>query len=107
MDALMNTTHGVGGKPVRISTREIAETTEKLHKHVLRDTRTMLVGLYGTEGQSFEAMMKDGPNLGHVGVEVVMAGRGEYVAEILLDREHAMTLVTGYDYLRIGLKHMD
>lgn len=97
MDALMNTMPGGGGKPVRISTRQVAETTEKLHKHVLRDTRQMLVGLYGAEGQTFEAMMKDGPDLDHVGVGVVMAGRGEYVAEILLDREHAMTLVTGYD----------
>jgi len=97
MDALMNTTPGGGGKPVRISTRQIAETTEKQHKHVLRDARHMLVDLYGVDGQTFEAMLRDGPNLDHVGIEVVMAGRGAYVAEILLDREHAMTLVTGYD----------
>lgn len=97
MDGLMNTTPPVGGKGVRISTRQIAVTTGKQHKHVLRDVRQMLVGLYGQENQAFENLIKDGPNLDHVNVEVMMDSRSEYVAEIILDREHAMTLVTGYD----------
>ncbi|WP_180350095.1 Rha family transcriptional regulator [Ochrobactrum sp. CGA5] len=88
-----------------MSTKQIAEVTGKLHKHVLRDTRKMLVDLYAREGETFEEFIADdanlrhghGPNLDHQGFQIVMDGRGEYVAEIILDREHAMTLATGYD----------
>ncbi len=97
MDALMNTTPGGGGKPVRISTKEIAALTEKGHNTVLRDTRAMLLGLYADEKTSFEALIGHGTNLYHDGWEVVPDAARDRIAEILLDREHAMTLVTGYD----------
>ncbi len=93
------------GNAVRLSTKEIAEVTGKLHKSVLRDTRKMIVDLYGEEGQTFDEFIAngsvlshaDGTNLYHQGFQIVMDGRGEYVAEIILDREHAMTLASGYD----------
>ena len=86
------------GQPsLLISTKVIAETTGKMHKHVLRDVRQMLLGLYGLEGQNFETMIADGPTLDHGGFQVAMDGRGEYAAEIILDRDHALTLVSGYD----------
>lgn len=86
-----------GRRVLVISTKTIAEVTEKQHKHVLRDVKKMLVDLYGADGQTFEAMLADGPNLDHVGFQVIMDGRSEYVAEIILDRDHALTLVSGYD----------
>jgi hypothetical protein len=80
-----------------ISTEEIATVTKKQHKHVLRDARRMLVGLYGKPGQTFDEMIAaDGPELDHPGIRVDKDDR-DYVALITLDREHAMTLVTGYD----------
>jgi len=86
-----------GGDGPIISSKTIAEATDKEHKTVLRDVKKMLIGLYGVKGQAFEDFMKDGTDLYHKGFQVVSDGRSEYVAEIILDREHAMTLVTGYD----------
>lgn len=96
MDALVNTTPNGGGKPVRMSTKAIAEVTEKLHKNVLRDVREMLLGLYDVEDRTFEQFIQDGSDLSHDGFDVIKDGRG-YIAEVLLDREHTMTLITGYD----------
>jgi phage antirepressor YoqD-like protein len=107
MNSLISTTPPGGGKPVMMSTRRIAELTDKQHKHVLRDTREMLIGLYGVEGQTFEDLIKDGPVLDHLnsgddpkrddlGFQIARDSRG-YIEEIMLDHEHAMTLVTGYD----------
>lgn len=116
MDALMNTTPGGGGKPVRISTKEIAFLTDKEHKTVLRDTRSMLVELYCADlvgdfapagvtrraetirSKADEILIKQygpGTNWYHLGFEIIRSGNA--TVEILLDREHAMTLVTGYD----------
>lgn len=86
----------IGNGPT-ITSKEIAAVTEKEHKHVLRDIRTMLVGLYGQPDQTFaDLLLQDGPKLGHEGIQVLTDHRG-YVEEIILDREHAMTLATGYD----------
>jgi phage regulator Rha-like protein len=79
--------HVVGGSTVpTITSREIAVATDKEHKTVLRDIRNMLESLYG----------EDGTDLYHPGVAVERDARN-YIAVITLDREHAMTLATGYD----------
>lgn len=113
MDALIDTMPGGGGKPVRISTKEIARLTEKGHNTVLRDTRSMLVELYCADlisdqgasrrsetirSKADEILIKrygPGTNWYDLGFEIVRSGNA--TVEILLDREHAMTLVTGYD----------
>lgn len=71
-----------GETPATMSSREIAELTGKEHKHVIRDIRAMLEAL------------KDGPDLGHV--RETKDTRG-YTAEIHLDRDLTLTLVSGYD----------
>lgn len=78
----------IGNTPITITSREIAAATDKEHSHVLRDIRAMLKGLYGPEG--------DGPDLDHPGVTIERDARG-YTSLVTLDREHAMTLATGYD----------
>lgn len=71
-----------------MSSREIAELTEKQHPHVLRDIRTMLTQLYegnpemdGTDSKGFFVERRE--------------DNGQTKA-IHLDREHAECLVTGY-----------
>ena len=74
-----------------MSSREIADLTGKQHKHVVRDIKNMLDELH-----------KGGPNLDHKqiqGVIVEKDNRG-YISLIRLDREHSLTLVTGYDVKR-------
>jgi hypothetical protein len=78
------------GNGRRISSKDIAEATGKEHKTVLRDIRNMLSGLYGDPEND------DGTELYHPGLAVERDGRG-YISLIWLDREHAMTLATGYD----------
>lgn len=67
----------------KMSTREIAELTEKEHKHVMRDVR-MLIDQRAINGS------KIGP------VEYTDA-KGEKRPEYLLDFHATMTLVTGYN----------
>lgn len=78
-----------GNVPIAITSREIAVATDKEHKTVLRDIRNMLKGLYGEDPG-------DGTDLYHPGVAIDRDTRN-YIAVITLDREHAMTLATGYD----------
>lgn len=77
--------------PTRMTSREIAELTGKQHKHVIRDVKSMASGLYQIDA--------DGPDLDHVdskGIFVDRDARG-YVATISLDKDHTLTLLTGYD----------
>lgn len=73
-----------------MTSREIAELTGKRHDHVMRDTRNMLLELYGAEGvPKFGDTLTDPQN-------------GQQYAVFKLDHEHTMTLVTGYS---IKLRH--
>ena len=65
-----------------MSSKEIAELTGKRHDHVLRDIRNMVQEL-------------DSPKLGDEQYQEVKDNRG-YTAEILLDKELSITLVSGY-----------
>ncbi|MEZ2746330.1 phage antirepressor KilAC domain-containing protein [Halopseudomonas bauzanensis] len=73
--------------PLTMSSREIAHLTDKQHKHVIRDIRTMLAELE-----------EDGPILGH---HETKDARG-YTAAYHLNRELTETLITGYS---IPLRH--
>lgn len=85
-----------GDGPQTMSTQEIADLTGKTLKNVIRDVKRMAKGLYG-----------DGSILIHVdappipGITVERDGRG-YVTQVHLDRDHTMTMVTGYD---VALRH--
>ncbi|RYF49333.1 MAG: phage regulatory protein/antirepressor Ant [Cytophagaceae bacterium] len=68
-----------------MSSRELAELTEKDHKHVIRDIRTMLCELF-----------KDGPDLGHVREDRDARG---YTSMFYLNRELIDTLLTGYSVI--------
>lgn len=113
-----------------MSSLEIAELTGKEHKHVTRDIRTMLVGLYGDEyvaqiipehrrnRQSefvrenadliLSAICGDGPNGNHQDQRGFAWERDErgYVSKFILDKSHSMTLVSGY-VLKLRKKIMD
>lgn len=67
---------------VTMSSIEIANLTEKDHKHVIRDIRVML-----------DELCADGPNLGHLREDKDARG---YTAMFHLDRELTDTLLTGY-----------
>lgn len=95
-----------------MSSQEISRLTDKRHDHVLRDTRAMLIGLYGDSEVSaglpdkdmFEVFCErmgwgiDSPKLGDhriQGITVSRDNRG-YISEIGLDYNHCMTLISGY-----------
>lgn len=80
MDALINTTPGGGGKPV-MSSREIAELTDKEHKNVKRDIEKMLIEL-GEDTLKFERIYRDSMN--------------REQTEYLLDRDLTENLLLGY-----------
>lgn len=86
------------GNALTMTSLEMAGLAEKRHDHVLRDIKKMLVDLYGVRGQSFEQMVGDSPNLGDQAKSIAwdIDARG-YVSCFRLDKEHAITLVAGYD----------
>lgn len=72
-----------------MNSKEIAELTGKLHKHVLRDVRNMLDTVH-SEG---------GPNLGYQSIQGVTLTVCEFTGRtsiIGLDRRHTDCLLTGY-----------
>lgn len=74
-----------------MSSKEIAVLTGKRHDHILRDIRSMLSQVYDLE---------DNPTLGNneiAGVSVFHDQQTKRVSEISLDKEHTLTLLTGYD----------
>lgn len=75
------------GKPLTMSSREIAELTGKQHRNVVRDIRAMLDELE-RDVLTFERIYLDGMN--------------RQQTEYLLDRELTETLITGYS---IKLRH--
>lgn len=107
--------------PTKMDTKEIASVAGKEHKHVLRETRVMLVTLFGgnyvdrtipadkasQRGQYirdsvdalFKAIFEDGPDLHHQknqGFTLHWDGRG-YLSVVELNRNLTLTLVSGYD----------
>lgn len=76
-----------GGDAVTMSSREIAELTEKRHDHVKRDIENMLAEL-----------KKDIPSFGGIYLDSMNREQVEYH----LDRELTETLITGYS---IPLRH--
>lgn len=107
--------------PASMNTKEIAKLTGKNHGHVLRDTRVMLVTLFGgshvdcvipaskanqraqyiwdNADALFRAIFVDGVVLDHQknqGFTLHWDSRG-YLARVDLDRNLTLTLVSGYD----------
>lgn len=73
-----------GQGPITMSSREIAELCEKLHKHVLRDIEAMLAQI-------------NQPNCGPVDFEAqYQDAKGEWRKEYRLPRDLTVTLITGY-----------
>lgn len=99
----MNTSITVLNSQVKtMSSREIAEITEKQHPHVCRDIRKMLVQIYGGEeaGYAPEKILKNqrNPYL-DAAISVTEYGinsNGSPLFEYLLDKTHTYTLVAGY-----------
>jgi len=86
-----------------MTSREIAELTSKQHAHVMRDIRSMLAQLRGGKPEDYapEKILKtqENPILDH---GVMIAGWGSNAAgqplyEYRLDKDHTLTLLTGYD----------
>lgn len=113
----------INAMPESMNTKEIAKATGKVHGHVLRDTRVMLVTLYGgthvdrvipadkvsQRGQFiwdnadmlFRAVFVDGAVLDHQqnqGFTLHWDSRG-YLSSVALNRSLTMTLASGYDII--------
>jgi hypothetical protein len=103
-----------------MTSREIAELTEREHKNVIRDIRTMLIELHGQDlipeqyrnrhseyirqhsseiADALFARFADGSKLSHYENQPFTFERDSrgYVSLISLDKDHTLTLLTGYD----------
>ncbi|MCK8586613.1 Rha family transcriptional regulator, partial [Yersinia ruckeri] len=81
-----------------MSSKEIAELTNKRRADVHSDIKNMLHQLYEVDGGNLHHVKNQIVKL-HSGVSVSFDNRG-YIAEYLLDYEHSECLVTGYDAKR-------
>lgn len=81
----------VSTNPVSMTSREIAELTGKRHDNVLRDIRAMLSQAYDLQDSS----TLRNPEIS--GVSVFQDPQTKRVSEIHLDKDHTLTLLTGYD----------
>lgn len=73
-----------------MTSTEISELTAKAHSNVLRDIRAMLVQVHD---------LKDDSDLNHQSIQGVVIERDarNYISQIRLDKDHTLTLLTGYD----------
>ncbi len=85
---------------VTMSSREIAELTNKQVKHIHVDIWNMTEQLYGIkkDGRKFDHYKNHKVTLSS-GISVIIDSRG-YVSEFNLDRYHTEVLITGYDLKR-------
>ena len=81
MNTLSVLTQNTGNEPLTMSSREIAELTEKQHAHVIRDIRSMIEAL------------GDDPDLDHLKKHEDSRG---YTSEIDLPKGLTLTLIAGY-----------
>jgi phage antirepressor YoqD-like protein len=84
--------HLITSNNLTMSSREIADVTEKNHSHVLRDIRTMLCELYP------DLMTKENPKLDLLeskGISVVFSENG-FFSTINLPKRETLILVSGY-----------
>ncbi len=83
-----------------MSSREIAELTDKRHDNVIRDIREILKAVYSIEfDSSFLRNHRNQQVMFTAGITVVIDERG-FISEILLDRRNTEILITGYDVKR-------
>ncbi|MBB3808763.1 Rha family transcriptional regulator [Pseudochelatococcus contaminans] len=80
---------GAGAGPLTMSSREIAELTEKRHDNVVRDIRALLDAV-------LPGWAKDSSVLRDQGISITYDNRG-YISEIRLPKDLTITLVAGYD----------
>jgi phage regulator Rha-like protein len=92
------------GTGVSMSSREIAELTGKRHDHVLRDIRSLLSSsLYEGNQEDYtpEKLLvnQQPPNLGSAvsAIQYGVNNANQPVYEYTLDKDHTLTLLTGYD----------
>ncbi|MBK1641321.1 hypothetical protein CKO12_05420 [Chromatium okenii] len=74
-----------------MTSREIAELTGKRHDNVLRDIRAMITQVYDLQDNSVLSYQ------GIQGVTLELDAQTKRIASISLDKDHTLTLLTGYD----------